>query len=198
MKTATEPSVNDFRYTGQQDDRSANRGLYYLRARFYDPALGRFLTRDPMPFVQRYAYVGNNPVNLNDPSGLCDWAELCAPSPSFGIPLPSVPDDIEWPDIQFNANVKENWERHIDWVKSKFGSQEGRREASPQGPPQPPTVDPNRFDPICTRVQVGTLRLACRVIVVAEVIRVLNDLHLIELFGPQPTPIPPEKPPVYR
>ncbi len=32
-KTATEPSGNDFRFTGQQDDRNANRGLYYLRAR---------------------------------------------------------------------------------------------------------------------------------------------------------------------
>ena len=60
-KVTTGTTANDFRYTGQQDDRNANRGLYYLRARAYDPALGRFLQRDPVPFAQRYAYVGEQP-----------------------------------------------------------------------------------------------------------------------------------------
>jgi RHS repeat-associated protein len=45
--------------------------LYFLRARYYDPETGRFLGRDPLPFVNRYTYVGNNPVLLTDPSGLC-------------------------------------------------------------------------------------------------------------------------------
>ena len=51
-------------------------GLIYLRARWYDPATGRFLTRDPFPGLATlpttqhpYVYVGNNPVNLVDPSG---------------------------------------------------------------------------------------------------------------------------------
>jgi outer membrane protein assembly factor BamB len=50
--------------------------LLYLRARWYDPATGRFLTRDPFPGLaslpqtqHAYVYVGNNPVNLTDPSG---------------------------------------------------------------------------------------------------------------------------------
>ena len=43
--------------------------LYYLRARYYDPATGRFLGQDPVPFLQRYSYVGNSPTNLVDPSG---------------------------------------------------------------------------------------------------------------------------------
>ena len=64
-------TANDWRFTGQQQDYNANRGLYDLRARSYDPALGRFLQRDPLPFVQRYAYAGDNPANLGDPSGLC-------------------------------------------------------------------------------------------------------------------------------
>jgi RHS repeat-associated protein len=54
-------------FTGEQNDPS---GLEYLRARYYDPAIGRFLTRDPVPFIQRYAYVGNNPVRFTDPYGL--------------------------------------------------------------------------------------------------------------------------------
>jgi RHS repeat-associated protein len=69
-RAVTGTTSNDFRYTGQQDDRNANRGLYYLRARAYDPALGRFLQQDPLPLINRYAYVGDNPVNFADPSGL--------------------------------------------------------------------------------------------------------------------------------
>jgi len=61
---------NDYRYTGEQNDRGANRGLYYLRARHYDPALGRFLSKDPLLTSNRYAYAGNNPCTLSDPSGL--------------------------------------------------------------------------------------------------------------------------------
>jgi RHS repeat-associated protein len=58
-----------FGFTGQQQDTNAARGLLYLRARSYDPALGRFVSQDPLPFMQRYAYAGSEPVNLVDPSG---------------------------------------------------------------------------------------------------------------------------------
>jgi len=51
-------------------------GLLYLRARWYDPATGRFLTRDPFPGLAAlpqaqhpYVYVGNNPALYVDPSG---------------------------------------------------------------------------------------------------------------------------------
>jgi RHS repeat-associated protein len=60
-------ATTEWSYTGEQNDPS---GLEYLRARYYDPALGRFLSRDPIPFVQRYAYVGNSPLRFTDPYGL--------------------------------------------------------------------------------------------------------------------------------
>lgn len=46
--------------------------LIYLRARFYDPATGQFLTRDPLEAVsgQPYLYAGGDPVNAIDPEGL--------------------------------------------------------------------------------------------------------------------------------
>ncbi|HYM15230.1 MAG TPA: RHS repeat-associated core domain-containing protein [Dehalococcoidia bacterium] len=80
VRAQTGTTANDFRFTGQQQDYNAQRGLYYLRARAYDPALGRFLQRDPLPFVQRYAYAGDNPANLVDPTGLCPWCSLPSPS----------------------------------------------------------------------------------------------------------------------
>ncbi|WP_213766671.1 RHS repeat-associated core domain-containing protein [Caballeronia sp. dw_19] len=60
-----------FGYTGQQY--LAPLGLYYYKARMYSPALGRFLQTDPVGYkadLNWYAYVGNNPINLTDPTGL--------------------------------------------------------------------------------------------------------------------------------
>ena len=67
-------SDNSLKFTAQWQD--AATGLYYLRARYYDPTTGRFLTRDPFPGLAAlpqtrhpYVYVSNNPVNLTDPAG---------------------------------------------------------------------------------------------------------------------------------
>ena len=60
-----------FRYTGQQYLGGLN--LYYYKARFYSPALGRFLQTDPIGTaddLNLYAYVGNNRGNFSDPTGL--------------------------------------------------------------------------------------------------------------------------------
>jgi len=68
--TVSGSSSNQFQYTGREND--AN-GLYYYRARYYNPALGRFISEDPSAFgggnANFYAYVGNDPTNSVDPSG---------------------------------------------------------------------------------------------------------------------------------
>ena len=62
---------NAFGFTGQRFD--AESGLYYFRARYYSPALGRFLQPDPAGFIDGlnlYTYVANSPLNFIDPLGL--------------------------------------------------------------------------------------------------------------------------------
>jgi RHS repeat-associated protein len=60
-----------------QDDES---GLLYMRARFFDPTNGRFLSADPERQQNNcYAYVANNPITAGDPSGKFAFADiLCA------------------------------------------------------------------------------------------------------------------------
>ena len=54
-------------------ERDAATGLVDLRARWYDPMSGRFLSEDPLGLAggwNPYAFAGNDPVNYSDPSGL--------------------------------------------------------------------------------------------------------------------------------
>lgn len=62
---------NPFMFTGRRYD--SETGLYYYRARYYDPYIGRFLQTDPIRYaagLNLYTYCGNNPVNFTDPYGL--------------------------------------------------------------------------------------------------------------------------------
>ncbi len=76
LHTHTGTSDVAYKYTGQERDPST--GLYFYNARYYDPALGRFISPDTIvesplhpQTLNRYAYAGNNPVLYNDPTGHC-------------------------------------------------------------------------------------------------------------------------------
>jgi RHS repeat-associated protein len=63
-------SSNSHRFTGREQDPT---GLYYLRNRYYNPMLGRFLSPDPIGIaggINLYGYVGNDPLDFSDPLGL--------------------------------------------------------------------------------------------------------------------------------
>ncbi len=73
-------------FTGREID--GETGLMYFRARHYDPMIGQFIQRDPIGFsggdLNVYAYVGNNPQNFIDPTGLLKGHA------SFNLPGPST------------------------------------------------------------------------------------------------------------
>jgi len=61
-------------------------GFYYMRARFYDPQVKRFISEDPLGFdggdLNLYAYVGNNPIMGVDPWGLHKFAGTMPGTPT--------------------------------------------------------------------------------------------------------------------
>ena len=64
-----ETTANANQYTAREND---NTGLYYYRARYYDPVLKRFIAEDPIGLgggINKWAYVGGDPVSMTDPSG---------------------------------------------------------------------------------------------------------------------------------
>jgi RHS repeat-associated protein len=81
-------------YTSREWD--SDTGLYYYRARYYDPKIGRFLSEDPIRFLggnNFYTYVENDPVNRVDPSGLAAMGLGLGGGGSL-IPIPGKPGPI--------------------------------------------------------------------------------------------------------
>ena len=91
-----------FKYVGQHGVMREPNGFYYMRARYYDPNVGRFISEDPIGFdggsinlfsyvdsvgkplteTNLYLYTGNNPVNRKDPKGLNWHGNWCGPGGS--------------------------------------------------------------------------------------------------------------------
>jgi RHS repeat-associated protein len=78
--TVSGSTPNNYLYRGEQWD--ADLGLYYLRARYYNPLTGRFLSRDPEDgnvtnpaSLHKYNYASGDPVNRLDPTGRADAIE---------------------------------------------------------------------------------------------------------------------------
>jgi RHS repeat-associated protein len=72
LAASTGTATTPLGYAGQYTD--PNTGLIYMRARWYDPATGQFMSMDPLEAVtqQPYSYAGDDPINGTDPTGLDD------------------------------------------------------------------------------------------------------------------------------
>jgi len=107
VRTASTGSNQHFGYTGEMIDEES--GLLYLRARYYDPSIGRFISADPYlgrmaePVTQnRYIYVHNNPLLFVDPEGLASLSVSCGIGPS-SLGFKMNPDTGEF--FFVNSNV---------------------------------------------------------------------------------------------
>ena len=80
------PSDNPYQYTGREND---GEGLQYNRARYYDPAIGRFISQDSLGIAgdgpNLYWYGVNDPLDHVDPSGLCVVSCFDLPDPIGGL-----------------------------------------------------------------------------------------------------------------
>ena len=104
--------VNPFQFTGRENDGT---GLYYYRARYYDPVRGRFVSEDPLrsesQTLNPYAYADNAPLDAIDPLGLftivvTEYGTRAAPTWGANITLYAdngtilaVVRGTSWPDL---------------------------------------------------------------------------------------------------
>ncbi len=109
---------NRIRYTGQQYDKII--GQYYLRARYYNPVLGRFMQEDTYQGdgLNLYAYCKNNPVTYYDPSGY--MTDNCSGSA------------VENPDNMQAENADVAWNNGWRTKDGKFASPRGSQRAGEQ------------------------------------------------------------------
>ena len=114
-------------FTGKEKDSSQ---LYYYGARYYDPELGRFLTRDPEPgtlvnpqSLNRYVYCLNNPLRYKDIWGLSASEDsqncACASNPDVqGLlqDLNTVENQITWIEdlLRREDKLRERWQSSVD------------------------------------------------------------------------------------
>jgi RHS repeat-associated protein len=92
---STGATANVYRYQGEAFD--SETGLYYLRARYYDPVAGRFLSVDPMADQGEhpYSYAGADPVNGHDPTRTQDVIEYTLLLNLSVPPRPTVNLDLD-------------------------------------------------------------------------------------------------------
>jgi len=89
LTASTGTITNPFKYTGREFDSES--GLFYYRARYYDPGEARFQSEDPIGSrigVNRFHYVANAPTNFTDPSGFCKISVGHHPIVGVGLYLP--------------------------------------------------------------------------------------------------------------
>jgi len=94
--------TNSVAYTGRELDGT---GLYFYRSRYYSPAVGRFISEDPMGWaggINAYAYANDNPLKFRDPLGLCSKQTCTA---AFFNHLLDFTDNEKVKEIASNAST---------------------------------------------------------------------------------------------
>jgi RHS repeat-associated protein len=115
-------SNNSFEYTGRENDST---GLYYYRARYYNPAIGRFISEDPLGFdgddVNFYSYAGDDSIDFADPSGMFRPGGKHKPKPPKP---PTVGRQCCFAQLKYrHVNYAFNRNHAFWWVQDRNGHQ---------------------------------------------------------------------------
>jgi len=120
--TGPAPAIQQpFGYAGQYTDYET--GLQYLRARYYEPATGQMMTRDPLAPTSRqpYAYANDAPTDVVDPAGLLSLRDISNAAAGFGD---AVTAPLGWVHLPTTATVR-------GWVGNLFNVTPEVDECSP-------------------------------------------------------------------
>lgn len=112
-QATSEDSTNNQQYTGREAGIEGEAGLYYYRARYYDPVLKRFISEDPIGLSggwNVYQYVYADPVRLADPDGLSGKIP-----PNFGKGKPLPPSGQLPRNAKNDRNAKEEFFSNDSW-----------------------------------------------------------------------------------
>jgi RHS repeat-associated protein len=114
--TGTTP--NNYLYRGEQFD--TDLGLYYLRARYYNPETGRFMSRDPLngniriPItLHKYVYAGADSVNVEDPSGESLLDRLLAGILSVTLIAGNPEEQAAFPHVEIETEAMFQEAEHV-------------------------------------------------------------------------------------
>lgn len=124
---------NPFQYVGKYGVQSDDSDLYYMKARYYQPSTGRFLSEDPVWNTNLFVYADDDPVNNIDPEGKNAVSNFYKTKIKTGYVLGTkhVQESNDWYREQYTNSVINNKPKPIYlvgvgitslWTPENFGT----------------------------------------------------------------------------